>query len=489
MDGYNSSSLDSSSMSSGVSSHSSFFSRNSSCQSLDSKNSAYMHLKSQLEESKQHVQLLEQRNQQLARDRDLLSAQVAALQSSSANEADKDLSPDEYKDVNFWTRSKWTLHIQAKKAVAKLGSGATSTQRRSTRLSKGENVACQFIEDASGVPVDGHRAKAAHSVFTAYLHQLNQAGVKLPSSWSQVPLDLKEELSASHVKKPKTEVTAPEDSDLKYMDINIPPNVTSNQSPIVVASPTHDTLNDFIDPALKALSAPSNPNNPTSIQIAIAGTVPETRESEPVVVPATADMPATTGALTGCSEPSSSRTNEEKSSLMIPEVKNPLFASSSSSSLSIPATPSPSTIPATANMTMTTIPATMDTIPTTTDTIPVTTIILTKPKPKAKPHPVKAPTAPKEPNAPSKAKAMHIQKTINARNLCAAAWKAAGNLLGMAKQFKGYWEQLPMAEKAVFEVQAQTLLATNTSAVVTSTTGSGPRGSTEEEFTGSDRDE
>jgi hypothetical protein len=72
---------------------------------------------------------------------------------------------------------------------------------------------------------------------------------------------------------------------------------------------------------------------------------------------------------------------------------------------------------------------------------------------------------PKAPNAPNKAKAMRIQKTINARcvcflnaratltvldsNLCAAAWKASGNLLGTAKQFKGYWEQLPAAEKAV----------------------------------------
>ncbi|KAG2740751.1 hypothetical protein P692DRAFT_20840456 [Suillus brevipes Sb2] len=60
---------------------------------------------------------------------------------------------------------------------------------------------------------------------------------------------------------------------------------------------------------------------------------------------------------------------------------------------------------------------------------------------------------------------MRIQKTINARcvcflnaratltvldrNLCAAAWKASSNLLGTAKQFKGYWEQLPAAEKAV----------------------------------------
>ncbi|KAG2362745.1 hypothetical protein BDR07DRAFT_1376296 [Suillus spraguei] len=551
-----------------------------------------MHLESQLEDSKQHIQLLEQRNQQLAWDRDLLSAQVAALQSSfvmltnslgqnghivdtvatsSANEADRDLSPDDYKHVNFWTCSKWTLHVQAEKAVTKLGSSSTSTQRGLTRLAKGKNVACQFIEDATGVPVNGHRAKAAHSVFTTYLHQLNQAGVKLPSSWSQVPLDLKEgfyhairmnyiefryctdnwkaehlatqnysqwqleermikattsqddgkaaESSTSLVKKPKTRVTAPDESDLEYMDIDIPPCVTSNQSPVVIASPTHDTLNDFIDPALKALSAFSNPNNPPSFPIAIAGTIPEARESEPVAVPATTtNMPATMDALAGCSKPCSSRTNEEKSSLVIPEVKNPLFclniskariagvsgtfrlggptytstapASSSSSSSSIPATLSPSTIPVTVNMipvTTTTIPATTDTIPATMDVIPTTmdvinatmdmipatTTIITKPKAKPKPHLVKATTSLKDPNAPSKAKVMCIQKTINAQNLCAAAWKSAGNLLGTAKQFKGYWEQLPAAEKAVFEAQAQTLLATNTLAA-TSTTASGP---------------
>ncbi|KAG2141321.1 hypothetical protein DEU56DRAFT_940811 [Suillus clintonianus] len=527
-------------------------------QSLDSKNSAYMHLESQLEESKQHIHLLEQRNQQLAQDRDLLSAQVAALQSSfvmltnslqvgrnghigntvttsSANEADKDLSPDEYKDVNFWTRSKWTLHVQAEKAVAKLGSSA-ATQRGSTRLAKGENVACQFIEDAAGVPVDGHRAKAARSVFSAYLHQLNQAGVKLPTSWSQVPLDLKEGFyhairtnyiefrycadnwkaehlamqnysqwykyhvggsrkrgrsevltsqddesaeSSSHIKKPRNKVTTPEDSDLEYMDIDTPPSVTSNQSPIVVTSPTHNTLDDFLDPALKALSAPSNPD--TDTPTTSTNTYLNISKSRVAGVSGTFRLGGPTNAST-------------------------TSASSSSSSSSIPATmtmipPTTTTIPATPIL----IPTTAaNAIPTTTaNTIPTLTATISKPKPKPKPRPVKAPIAPKEPNAPSKAKAMRIQKTINAqciyiidarvvltildRNLCAAAWKAAGNLLGTAKQFKGYWEQLPAAEKAVFEAQAQTLLATNTLAPV-ATTGSGPRGNTEEEFAGSDGD-
>ncbi|KAG2742796.1 hypothetical protein P692DRAFT_20879326 [Suillus brevipes Sb2] len=172
-----------------------FFSRNSR-QSLDSKNSTYMHLKSQLEESKQHIQLLEQRQSSFVTLTN--SLQVGGnvhigntVTTSSANEADKELSPDEYTDVNLWTPSKWTMHIQAKKAVVKLGSSA-ATQRGSRRLAKGENVACQFFEDATGVPVDRHRAKAACSVFSAYLHQLNQAGVKLSTSWSQVPLDLKE---------------------------------------------------------------------------------------------------------------------------------------------------------------------------------------------------------------------------------------------------------------------------------------------------------
>ncbi|KAG2132047.1 hypothetical protein DEU56DRAFT_953014 [Suillus clintonianus] len=551
MDGYDSSSLDSSSISSGISSRSSFFSRNSSRQSLDSKNSAYMHLESQLEESKQHIHLLEQRNQQLARDRDLLSAQVAALQSSfitltnslgrnghivntvttsSANEADKDLSPDEYEDVKFWTRSKWTLHVQAEKAVAKLGSSAASTQRGSTRLAKGENVACQFIEDAAGVPVDGHRAKAARSVFSAYLHQLNQAGVKLPTSWSQVPLDLKEgfyhairtnyiefrycadnwkaehlatqnysqwykyhiggtESSSSHVKKPKNEVAAPEDSDLEYMDIDNPPSVTSNQSPVVITSPTHDTLDDFIDPALKALGAPSNPDT---------------------------DTPATVSALAECSEPSSSCTSKEKTSLVVPEVKNPLLvagvsgtfrlggptytsatlASSSSSSSSIPATttmipPTTTAIPATTTMipaTTTTIPAMTTTIPATTTMITATTVntipalTTTKPKPKPKPRPVKAPTAPKEPNAPSKAKAMRIQKTINAR--CVESRQKSAGHSEVIQRILG------ATSRCRESTQAQTLLATNTLAPV-ATTGSGPRGNTvtEEEFAGSDGDE
>ncbi|KAG2336348.1 hypothetical protein BDR05DRAFT_971122, partial [Suillus weaverae] len=53
-----------------------------------------------------------------------------------------------------------------------------------------------------------------------------------------------------------------------------------------------------------------------------------------------------------------------------------------------------------------------------------------------------------------------------------------------AKEFKGYWERLPAAEKAVFEGQARTLLAT-----MTVTTTSGTQGNGEEDFAASDGDE
>ncbi|KAG1882698.1 hypothetical protein F4604DRAFT_1921273 [Suillus subluteus] len=152
----------------------------------------------------------------------------------------------------------------------------------------------------------------------------------------------------------------------------------------------------------------------------------------------------------------------------VPQVKNPLrlnsrvvgvsgtFRQTPSSSLtpSIPAAPIPipviPPIPAT-SLILLIIPVTAET--------PVRPTTSAKSKPKPCLVKSKTPAVPIAPNMPNKAKAMRIQKTINAWNICAATWKATGNLLGTAKQFKGYWEQLPAAEKAVFEAQAQTLLA------------------------------
>ncbi|KAG2336347.1 hypothetical protein BDR05DRAFT_1005946 [Suillus weaverae] len=110
-------------------------------------------------------------------------------------EADKELDPADYQGIKFWTRSKWSHHLQAIKNVTKIdhnSSEACTSMRGSSRLAKGKNVACQFIEDADGEPVDGHRAKTMRNVFSSYLHQLNQGDVKLPPTWSQVALDIKE---------------------------------------------------------------------------------------------------------------------------------------------------------------------------------------------------------------------------------------------------------------------------------------------------------
>ncbi|KAG2071704.1 hypothetical protein BDR04DRAFT_1117530 [Suillus decipiens] len=82
------------------------------------------------------------------------------------------------------------------------------------------------------------------------------------------------------------------------------------------------------------------------------------------------------------------------------------------------------------------------------------------------------------PNALSKVKMMCIQKTIKAcMNLYVTTWKATGNLLSTAKEFKAYWEQPLPQEKAVFKVRAKQMLTGNAVA-----TGEGG----EEEFAASD---
>ncbi|KAG1762858.1 hypothetical protein EDD22DRAFT_846739 [Suillus occidentalis] len=274
-------------------------------------------------------------------------------------------------------------------------------------------------------------------------------------------------------------------------------NPIHKRNPIDITEPAH-TSSDPISPLL------SKPDH-------VISTIPSAVARDPVIDPillATEPVTPTDSDLSPVPSPPVIdpillatepviNTPEVPPASFIPQVKNPLRLNSrvagvsgtfrqtpsSSSTPSIPATPIP--IPA-----IPSIPATSPTLPiipvTAEAPVPPTTNAKSKPKPR--PVKSKTPAVPKAPNAPNKAKAMRIQKTINARNLCAAAWKASGNLLGTAKQFKGYWEQLPAAEKAVFEAQAQRLLASTSTLASVATTGSEPRGNTEEEFAGSDGD-
>ncbi|KAG2113343.1 hypothetical protein BD769DRAFT_1391663 [Suillus cothurnatus] len=275
-------------------------------------------------------------------------------------------------------------------------------------------------------------------------------------------------------------ITIPIESSTLPIESTIPvkPNVTPITPSIPTTVPDSVCLNDLIDPVLKMISN-HNSINPSD-------TVTETAATDPAIPkPAHVNIP------------------EVPPASIVPQVKNPLKHGSRvagvsgtfrqmPSSLSSPPIPVTPPIPATPLIPMT------SPIPTTPSTssksiISVTTSMTSAPstvnaKSKPKPHPVKAktPAVLKVPNAPNKAKAMHIQKTINAQNLCVSAWKAAGNLLGTAKQFKVYWEQLPTADKAVFEVRAKALLATN---ALTAVATSRAQGNTEEEFAGSDGDE
>ncbi|KAG1863237.1 hypothetical protein DFJ58DRAFT_725139 [Suillus subalutaceus] len=525
VDGFESPPFHSASISSGTSSHSSLFSRSSSHLSLDSNNSStYMRLENQLEESKQHIHALEQQNHQLARDREFLAAKLDTLQGSfitlsnslgcnpqdpptipALDDVDKELSPANFPSIKFWTRSKWSQHLHAEKSVTKLGLSASTCG--SSRLAKGENVACLYIKGADGVPVDGN--------------------LKLPSGWSQVALDVKQtfyhtirlnfvefrycsdnwkadllathnylqwykyhitngkkhtntDSSSSHSKKQKVKEIPLEDEELEYVDS---PTSTTSELPIVSTMPVKPDVTSvvFNTPTIPILATselpiestwamPVEPNvisvifdtptipitatNPTSLDNLIDPVLKVISNHSSSDLLAVSDAVAKTTAVAdpAIANPTHINTPEVPPASFVPQVKNPLRLNSrvagvsgtfrqtpsSSSTPSIPATPIP--IPA-----IPSIPATLPTLP----IIPVTAETPAPPttnaKSKPKPHPVKlkTPAVPKAPNAPNKAKAMHIQKTINAWNLCAAAWKAAGNLLGTAKQFKGYWEQLP----------------------------------------------
>lgn len=196
--------------------------------------------------------------------------------------------------------------------------------RGSSRLAKGENVACLYIEGADGVPVDGHRAKIMRNVFFAYLHQLNQGNLKLPSGWSQVALDVKQtfyhtirlnfvefrycsdnwkadllathnysqwykyhitngkkrtntDSSSSRSKKQKVEEIPLEDEELEYVDS---PTSATSELPIVSTMPVEPDVTPVV------FNTPTIPILATS-ELPVESTIP----IEPNVIPVIFDTP------------------------------------------------------------------------------------------------------------------------------------------------------------------------------------------------------
>ncbi|KAH7925319.1 hypothetical protein BV22DRAFT_1129079 [Leucogyrophana mollusca] len=186
--------------------------------SLGSSNNAYIHLERQLNNAKAE-------NHHLLRENDLLVAKVEILQRAfdtltaslaahgssvtpasqsnsstftfTATSADQELDPELHvatetrKGVRYWTRDAWNTHKGLSGAVAKIESDDSTTRKRgSTRLALGENIACLYIEDKTGNPVSGFRAKEMRATVLAFFKTCHTRGV-LAMTWYKMELEVR----------------------------------------------------------------------------------------------------------------------------------------------------------------------------------------------------------------------------------------------------------------------------------------------------------
>ena len=74
----------------------------------------------------------------------------------SSTQSTPALNPADYPAVQFWNKSEWKKHIKSLKDTTTVNQKAA--KKGGTRAAGGENVAMQFVEDAKGRMIDGHRA-------------------------------------------------------------------------------------------------------------------------------------------------------------------------------------------------------------------------------------------------------------------------------------------------------------------------------------------
>jgi hypothetical protein len=102
----------------------------------------------------------------------------APLMSNSATE--RPLARQDYPKVRFWFKQDWADHLKEEGGITKLDKHAT----RGKRSVPGENVSMRYIENESGVVIDGYRAtemrKFARSIWN---HLANSS--KAPKTWGK----------------------------------------------------------------------------------------------------------------------------------------------------------------------------------------------------------------------------------------------------------------------------------------------------------------
>ncbi|CDO74656.1 hypothetical protein BN946_scf184874.g2 [Trametes cinnabarina] len=95
----------------------------------------------------------------------------------------------DFPKVKFWQQSAWNDHEKTLKGSVQIGQ--VVGVKGKSRSAQGENVSCLFVEDANGVPVDGHYIRRAREFATNFLDYL-KAHTKNVGKWEKVDIRARE---------------------------------------------------------------------------------------------------------------------------------------------------------------------------------------------------------------------------------------------------------------------------------------------------------
>ncbi|KAH9858378.1 hypothetical protein C2E23DRAFT_717898, partial [Lenzites betulinus] len=95
----------------------------------------------------------------------------------------------DFPKINFWKERTWTNHVKSLRGTIRIGD--TVGQRGKGRSAKGINVACLYLEEVDGTPVDGYYIRGARrwaAGFIKYLQKHNIGG----TSWTEIDISARE---------------------------------------------------------------------------------------------------------------------------------------------------------------------------------------------------------------------------------------------------------------------------------------------------------
>lgn len=99
-------------------------------------------------------------------------------------DSDRDLNTIDYPLVKSWTKKDWQENMPSSTSA---NPGSSGKKRGATRMARGINVACTYLQDEAGQPVSAQRAKTIRLFMLSCFRQLESQGLA-PESIGQASL-------------------------------------------------------------------------------------------------------------------------------------------------------------------------------------------------------------------------------------------------------------------------------------------------------------